>query len=322
MQIDGGFLRGYSSPYRLAPSVNSPLFTNESPLDTFKPPSAPVDGVLSWPESNDQNGALLFGNVSLDLYVSRSESLAREYTSEGPDGYQSLRQKLERRFESSLSLDFSFLAKLDGAAEKLNNLDSSVFSEWTNVATRLLDMKEDDFEDFVNATDELFNEIEKVLGMGPEGLDYVADFFTGKVDDFLNGVKGRIDYYGNNPLGEAEDLGLRIPDLAEAIKESIPNDLKIYLEELMAYLESRLMEGRELMGTLLKSISELYKDIVDRYSEEDENEDTQINPDIERPEEGESENKSMPAFSKIQYSQYYHYEYTQSVSISYTRGAS
>ncbi len=230
--------------------VYSPVGGAEPVQDTFSPGGLPSPDSGPKPESYGPAGSAIYGNIHLDLYFGRAEYQRTDITRQGPDGAQTLRQELYRRFEAGLSLDFSFMARFDGAAEKMSQLDTSVFDKWMKTAGDLLNLKEEDFEEFVKATDELFNEIEKVLGMGPDDLDYIADFFSSQVDSFLDDVKEKIDYFDSHPLGEGEDLGLGIPGLLEAAKNAIPENLKQFLDELMAKLQGGLFDEIKSAGIL------------------------------------------------------------------------
>lgn len=198
--------------------------------------SAPDSFAPLAPESAVPPSPAVYGNVSLDLYFGRSEYQMTEYTRSGQDGSHTVRQELYRRFEAGLSLDFSFLSRFDGAAEKMAQLDRSVFDKWSATANDLLSLKEEDFEEFVKATDELFNEIEKALGMGPDGLDHIAGFFASQVDGFIDSVREQMNYFDSHPLGEGEDMGLGIPALLDAAKQSMPEDFRRFMDETLAGL--------------------------------------------------------------------------------------
>ncbi|VAX23692.1 hypothetical protein MNBD_NITROSPINAE04-60, partial [hydrothermal vent metagenome] len=286
-----------------------------SPQDTFTGSYNPAE-VLSQPKTQGDSMSVVYGNVSLDLYASRSESLTTQYTSQGPDGYRSFRQELGRRFESSLSLDFSFLAKVDGAAQKLAELDSSLLDKWMAEASDLLNLREKDFQEFVIATDELFNELEKALGMGPEGLNYVSDFFTSEVDKFLDSVKENVQYFEKNPLGEGEDLGLGIPGIKDSVTKNIPDNFKAFLEKLMEQLNAEEFNGIDSLGSLLKSLDELYSEMLERFNEQIDN--PENNRGNNRKESGNSSEKdSADQSSNNQFAfQSYEYYYERVITVS------
>lgn len=265
MQVDGLYSGGAKAkPNTVSSAPLSPAKSGAgSPPDTVSANYVPANG-LSQP-SAPKNGSLVYGNVSLDLYTSRSESLTRQIELQGPDGYRGFRQELSRRFEAGLSLDFSFLAKVDGAAEKLSALDSSVMSDWMETASDLLNLKESDFEEFVVATDELFNEIEKVLGMGPEGLDYVADFFSQEVSAFLADVKTNMEYFDENPLGEGESMGLDIPMLGETARSAVAQDLQDFVNKILDEINANLIGQDGSKNSLFKALDELFREIMERY---------------------------------------------------------
>lgn len=199
----------------------------------------------------------LFGHVSLSLYYGVEESLTRQGVVNTADGGQaSVRQELYRRFEAGLNLDFSFLKVFEGAEAKMASLDPSVFAKWSQTAADLMNLKEEDFEEFVKATDELFNEIEKALGMGPEGLDHIAGFFSGEVDRFLDDVRANAEYFKNNPLGEGEDMGLGVPALLERAKAGIPDRLREFLDGQMAQIAQSGQEQDGALFELLKQLKE------------------------------------------------------------------
>jgi hypothetical protein len=175
-----------------------------------------------------------------------------------------VRQDLSRSFESELNIDFSFAAAVPGGAEKLSQLDPSMFAEWQNTAADLMSLNPQDYNEFVTATDNLFNEIEKALGMGSTGLDYAADFFKDKVGGFLNDVSQTMDYFNNNPLGSGADMGLNIPGLFDNVKKAIPGDLTKYLEQVMKDLENA-----DPNSELLKYLKEIYKQLVEKLANPD-----------------------------------------------------
>ncbi len=260
MLVDG--LNGYTG-FPMPGSLNSTAGEKKQANDPTPPKSETVE--QGKPVSN--TGGSLLGSVRLDLYYANEESLTRDFTSQNDTGYQSIHQEYQRRYEAGLSLDFSFLAKIDGAAEKLANLDQSVFNEWSAEAADLFSMSEKDFTEFVNATDGLFNELESALGMGPEGLDQVAGFFTSQVKSFLSDVKANQEYNEKNRLGEGKDAGLGIPAIAERIKENIPKDLEAFLRDL---LEKMGGDAPELPsgGISFTSMKDLLKEILNMLRED------------------------------------------------------
>ncbi len=264
MQIDRLYSGVAPARPNNAPASFSPAKPSAgSPPDTVSTGYLPADG-LSQPTASKDYGSIVYGNVSLDLYASRSESLTRQIERQGPDGYRGLRQELSRRFEAGLSLDFSFLATVDGAVEKLSALDGSVMRDWMDTASDLLNLKEQDFKEFVKATDELFNEIEKVLGLGPDGLDNVADFFSGEVSRFLDDVKANMEYFDKNPLGASDSLGLDIPALGKTAKSNVPDDFKAYMEKFLDDLFAQLLGEDNGENTLLKTLDELFREIINK----------------------------------------------------------
>ncbi|VAX25119.1 hypothetical protein MNBD_NITROSPINAE04-383 [hydrothermal vent metagenome] len=266
-------------------------------------------------------GSVIYGNVSLDLYFSRAEYQRTDITKQGPNGVQTLRQELYRKFEAGISLDFSFMAKFDGAAEKMAQLDPSVFDKWMATASDLMDLKQSDFEEFVKATDELFNEIEKVLGMGPNGLDNIASFFSSQVGGFLDNVKEKVDYFNNNPLGQGEDLGLGIPGLLEDAKNSIPENLKQFFDELLAKLTKDLNGDPEMAGLkqLIDNFRKLQADFFQQLQigGEKDTEDQQA-PDTEETETAPKGEGTIQPFNQYQMQQVYYMEQVSSFTASYS----
>ncbi len=233
--------------------------------DPDKVPASANQGDVFTPSSN-----AVFGNISLDLYYGREEYLRADYSKQTADGYSNVRAELYRRYEAELNLDFSFLSNFEGAAEKMSQLDPAVFDKWSQTASDLLDLKEEDFEEFVAATDELFNEIEKVLGMGPEGLDHVADFFSDQVDNFLDRVKTQVDYFDENPLGEGEDLGLNLPSLLGDAKAAIPQEFDNYIDEMIARLQEDMFENETQKSSMLEFLRAFREEWLNRFLNGDE----------------------------------------------------
>jgi len=225
-------------------------------------PAAPADQPFAAPPQPSETPAAggqsaLFGHVSLSLYYGVEESLTRQGVVNTANGGQaSVRQELYRRFEAGLNLDFSFLKTFEGAEAKMASLDPSVFSKWSQTASDLMNLEEKDFEEFVKATDELFNEIEKALGMGPDGLDHIAGFFSSEVDNFLDDVRANAEYFKNNPLGEGKDMGLGIPALLERAKAGMPDRLREFLDGQMAQAAGSAMEKDSALFELLKQLRE------------------------------------------------------------------
>lgn len=210
------------------------------------------------PVNPQQADTVTFGSISLDLNFARSESLSRAASVRDANGYASIRQDLSRSYESELNIDFSFATTAPGVSEKLANLDPSILSGWQETAADLQSLSADDYNDFVKATDSMFNEIEKTLGMDSTGLDYAADFFKDKVGGFINDVNEQVDYFNNNPLGSGPDMGLNIPGLFDSAKEAIPGDLAKYLDQVMKDLEKSNPDSE-----LLKQIKEIYKRLME-----------------------------------------------------------
>ncbi|VAX25100.1 hypothetical protein MNBD_NITROSPINAE03-726 [hydrothermal vent metagenome] len=273
------------------------------------------------PDSYNGSGSAIYGNVSLDLYFSRAEYQRTDIKKQGPNGVETLRQELYRKFEAGLSLDFSFMAKFDGAAEKMAQLDPSVFDKWLNAASDLMDLKQSDFEEFVKATDELFNEIEKVLGMGPNGLDNIASFFSSQVGGFLDNVKEKVDYFNTNPLGQGEDLGLGIPGLLEDAKNSIPENLKQFFDELLAKLTKDL-NGDPGMAGLKQLIDNFRKLQADFFQQlqiggEEDTGDRQT-PDTKQTDIAPEGEGTLQPFNQYQIQQIYYTEQVSSFTASYS----
>ncbi len=283
----------------------------------------PPDSAAGQGDTYKPSTGVIFGNVSLDLYYSQAEYMKTEYTKRTPDGTQSISRELYRRFEAGLSLDFSFLGKFDGAAEKMSQLDPVVFSEWAATARDLLNLKQSDFEEFVKATDELFNEIEKALGMGPDGLDYAANFFSSQVDSFLNSVKQRVDYYDSHPLGKGEDLGLGIPGLLDNAKEKLPENLRKYLDELMAKLSEDLFSDGERSGVLklLEYLKQERAQLFEALRGEDKH-GSEVIKSQDAPGTGATEQgaSAMDQLQKIDSRSVYHFEQATSISVSFVYG--
>jgi len=294
--------------------------TNSGPEPLNSNSLAPANSETA-PDSYNRSGSVIYGNVSLDLYFSRAEYQRTDITKQGPDGVQTLRQELYRKFEAGLSLDFSFMAKFDGAAEKMAQLDPSVFDKWMATASDLMDLKQSDFEEFVKATDELFNEIEKVLGMGPDGLDNIASFFSSQVGGFLDNVKEKMDYFNTNPLGQGEDLGLGIPGLLEDAKNSIPENLKQFFDEMLAKLtedlnaDPQMAAMKQLIDNFLKSQSDFFQQL--KVGGEEDTEDQQASDTEETDIAPEGEGTIQP-FNQYQMQQVYYMEQSRYFSASYS----
>jgi len=321
-------INNLNQPYPLVaqpPPPDGPLSSSDDgggsfndTLNTMPPESAGGQG-----DTYKPSAGIIFGNVSLDLYYSQAEYMKTEYTKQTPEGTQTISQELYRRFEAGLSLDFSFLGKFDGAAGKMSQLDPAVFSEWAATARDLLNLKQSDFEEFVKATDELFNEIEKALGMGPDGLDYAANFFSSQVDSFLNSVKQRVDYYDSHPLGQGEDLGLGIPGLLDNAKEKLPENLRKYLDELMAKLsEDLLSDGKrsgilKLLEYLKQERAQLFEMLkgVDKPGA-----DIQKSQDAPGDEPTQQGSSNMDRLQKVESRSSYHFERATSVSVGFMYG--
>jgi hypothetical protein len=242
-----------------------PQDSSSTANDAFKNAvnSASLPAEQSVPPVNPQQAdTVTLGSVSLDLNFARSESLSRTASVKDANGSASLRQDLSRSYESELKIDFSFAATAPGTAEKLANLDPAIMADWQKTAADLKSLNPQDYNDFVKATDSMFNEIEKALGMGSTGLDYAANFFKDKVGGFINDVNKQMDYFNNNPLGSGPDMGLNIPGLFDSAKQAIPGDLVKYLDQVMKDLE-KSNPGSEL----LKQIKEVYKQLIEKLTQ-------------------------------------------------------
>lgn len=211
------------------------------------------------PVNPQQADTVTFGSISLDLNFARSDSLSRTASVKDANGYASVRQDLSRSYQSELNIDFSFASNAPGVSEKLANLDPSILADWQKTASDLQSLDPQDYTDFVQATDSMFNEIEKALGMDSTGLDYAANFFKDKVGGFINDVNKQMDYFNNNPLGSGPDMGLNIPGLFDSAKQSIPGDLATYLDQVMKDLEKSSPDSE-----LLKQIKEIYKQLLEK----------------------------------------------------------
>jgi hypothetical protein len=214
------------------------------------------------PPVPQQADTVSIGSISLDLNFARSESLSTAASVRDAKGSASVRQDLSRSFESDLKIDFSFASNDPAVADKLAKLDPSILADWQKTAANLKSGNPKDYNDFVKATDGLFNEIEKALGMGSTGLDNVAGFFKDKVSGFLNDVNKQMDYFNKNPLGAGPDMGLNIPGLFDAAKKSIPDDLSKFLDQVM-----RDMEKSNPDSELLKRLKEIFKQLMDKLTQ-------------------------------------------------------
>lgn len=317
----------------LRPQTNSSM-ADEMFSDKTNPASNPTgpDGLSS--VNPQQADTVTIGSVSLDLSFARSESLSTSASVKDSSGYASIRQDLSRSFQSELNIDFSFASTASGVAEKLSNLDPSIFAEWQKTASDLLSLNTQDYNNFINATDGMFNEIEKALGLGSTGLDYVADFFKNKVGGFLNDVNRQMDYFNNNPLGSGPDMGLNIPGLFDSAKKAIPGDLAKYLEQRIKDPQNVGPESE-----LLKRLKEIYKQLMEEVAQPatggpdpfspqpPQNADmaqttAQSNPDSQRPDETDDSSKldRVEEFS-IRHSSYMRKSVSNSILLSYAQQA-
>ena len=214
------------------------------------------------PVNPQQADTVTFGSISLDLNFARSESLSRTASVQDANGYASVRQDLSRSYQSELNIDFSFATTASGVSEKLANLDPSILADWQKTASDLQSLNSSDYNDFVKATDNMFNEIEKALGMDSTGLDYAANFFKDKVGGFINDVNEQMDYFNNNPLGSGPDMGLNIPGLFDSASKAVPGDLAKYLDQVMKDLEKSNPDSE-----LLKQLKDIYKQLIEKLAE-------------------------------------------------------
>lgn len=230
-----------------------------SPSDALVPAVSGSGGAAAGTSKTPSRFAYV--NVGLDLYYGQSESLTREVSQKVPDGYRKIRQKLSRSYESSLSLDFSFLKNFDGAGDKLSKIDPAVFDRWSKEAGDLFSFSKKDFKEFVTATNDLFNEMEKTLGLSSTGLDSVAGFFTSQVDRFLNDVQKQKAYLDQNPLGEGKDLGLGLPAILDGIKKDMPSRLASYFEDMLAKNEE-ISNATKKDDPLLEIMRKTFKELL------------------------------------------------------------
>jgi hypothetical protein len=215
------------------------------------------------PSVNPQQAdTVSIGSISLDLNFARSESLSTAASVKDANGYASVRRDLSRSFESDLKIDFSFASNDPAVAERLAKLDPSILADWQKTAANLKSLSPKDYNDFVKATDGMFNEIEKALGMDSTGLDYAADFFKDKVSGFLNDVNKEMDYFNKNPLGSGPDMGLNIPGLFDSAKKTIPDDLSKFLDQAMKDMEKSNPDSE-----LLKRLREIFKQLMDKLTQ-------------------------------------------------------
>jgi hypothetical protein len=285
------------------------------------------------PVNPQQADTVTIGSVSLDLNFARSDSLSTAASVKDSKGYASMRQNLSRSYESELKIDFSFASNDPAVADKLAKLDPSILADWQKTAADLQSNPQN-YNDFVKATDSMFNEIEKAMGLGSTGLDYAADFFKNKVGGFLNDVKQQMDYFNSNPLGTGPDKGLNIPGLFDAAKKDIPGDLAKYLEQQVKDLQSVSPES-----ALLKRLNEIYKQLMDKLTQPQtsgpdtlspqppQNLDTtqtptQPNPGAGNPDDGTGSDKPerVEEFSQ-RYSSYTQKSVSSSILLSYAQQA-
>jgi len=104
----------------------------------------------------------------------------------------------------------------------------------------------------------------KVLGLGPDGLDHVADFFSGEVSKFLDDVRANMEYFDKNPLGASDSLGLDIPALGNSAKSNVPADFKEYMQKFLDDLFAQLLGGDNGENPLLKTLDELVREILNK----------------------------------------------------------
>jgi hypothetical protein len=246
----------------------------KQPILPVQPMQAPRSTAPSAPAPTQQTGGTgdgrqsLFAGVSLDLSYSRVESLSRSYSEQTPEGYRSVTQRLSRSFESSLSLDFAALGKFENASQRLAQVDPAVFSRWADEADDLFSFSEKDFTEFVDATNTMFDEIEKALGLSSTGLDHVAGFFSRQVKGFLADVKTNKDYMDQNPIGDGEDRGLGIPALMDNRMAGMKEELAAFLEEQAAAFDEQMAATvDESKRSVLASLKALYDQMLARLDE-------------------------------------------------------
>ncbi len=208
------------------------------------------------------------GGLSLDLSYSRAESLSMSAQKQTADGQTvSMRQDMSRSYEASLSVDVSFLSRIEGAAQKMANIDPQIFDKWQKEAGDLFSMSDKDFNEFVDATNQMFDEVEKALGMGPNGLDSIAGFMTGQVKGFLSDVQRNQDYMNANPLGQGEDLGLGVPALMDQRLADMPDALGKYLDQMRQQMDERMQAfGQEEHQPLLMRMRTMFQELLDRLA--------------------------------------------------------
>ncbi|MBF0169860.1 MAG: hypothetical protein HQK87_02020 [Nitrospinae bacterium] len=208
------------------------------------------------------------GGLSLNLSYARSESLAMEAQKQTADGRTlSLKQEMARSYEANLSVDVSFLSRIEGAAEKMANIDPQVFASWQKEAGDLFSFSDKEFNEFVDATNTMFDEVEKAMGMGPTGLDSIAGFMTGQVKGFLDDVKQNRDYMEANPLGEGEEMGLGVPALMEGRLADMPDALTDYLEKMKGQMDEQMKAfGQEKAQPLLLKMRSMFQELLDRLA--------------------------------------------------------
>jgi hypothetical protein len=235
---------------------------NEAFLSAVNSASLPQPVGQTNPPVPQQADTVSIGSISLDLNFARSESLSTSASVKDANGSASVRQDLSRSFESELKIDFSFASNDPAVADKLAKLDPAILADWQKTAANVKSLNPKDYNEFVKATDGMFNEIEKALGMSSTGLDNVAGFFKDKVGGFINDVNKQMDYFNKNPLGSGPDLGLNIPGLFDSAKKTIPDDLSKYLDKTIKDMQSSNPESE-----LLKRLKDIFKELIDKLTQ-------------------------------------------------------
>jgi hypothetical protein len=261
MNVQGPQFNSASRFFKATPQDTSST-ANDAFQNAVNSASLPQPIEQSNPPVPQQADTVTFGSISLDLNFARSESLSRTASVKDSSGSASVRQDLSRSYESDLNIDFAFATNDPAVADKLAKLDPSILADWQKTASHLQSLNPKDYNDFVKATDGMFNEIEKALGMDSTGLDYAADFFKNKVGGFLNDVNKQMDYFNSNPLGSGPDLGLNIPGLFDSAKKTIPDDLSKFLEQAMKDMEKSNPDSE-----LLKRLKDIFKQLMEKLSQ-------------------------------------------------------
>lgn len=250
-------------------------------------------------------------NLKFDFFYEKVLESSRRASVVQGDAGRELSQDLYQRLEARFSFDLSGLSFLAQQAGRAAGIDEETFTSFIEAAKGLSRFDESGLRTFLSEVDNLFNAVERILGLGADGLDDLAAVIKGGVKNFFGEVKalsqqidtrdaeataqfraglGNLLQSAREPKSLSEQLDTRLRDAG------VSENLRASIMKLAALIEHLEKRDPDKLATLADKLDNL----IDRLSRLAESEVGKPDAGTEKPQE------ATPKVAAIQ-------EYTRSV---------